>query len=172
MKRSLFITSIIFGIIILVGFIFLVLQIRGTILQTQAVQKQFAEEQQKTKQIESLRIVARDIESIEEKLQVMYIEEQHIIDFIKELELIATQENVVLSLSQLDIIKDKEPYLLMSVDFRGSFDQVSVALRRFELLPYIIHIDQVQITPYEEEGVENQWRLVITSRLVSFIPEI
>ncbi|MCF7831385.1 MAG: enhanced serine sensitivity protein SseB C-terminal domain-containing protein [Candidatus Pacebacteria bacterium] len=173
MKHSLLITSSIFCLLILAGFIFLVIQVRETVIQTQEIQKQFAQEQQKTKQIESLRIMTRDIDSIESQLNNMHIEEQHIVDLIKELETLASEEGVVLSLSQLDIIQEKEPHLLMGVDFRGDFENIARALHRFEVLPYVIDLDQVSVAPFQgEDPVIDQWRLVITGRMTSFIPQI
>lgn len=173
MKHSLLITSAIFCVLILAGFVFLVIQMRETVIGTQEIQKQFAQEQQKTKQIESLRIMTRDIDSIENQLQGMYIEEQHIVDLIKELEILALEEGVILSLSQLDIVQEEEPHLLMGVDFRGDFENIARALHRFELLPYVIAIDQVSVAPFQgEDVVTDQWRLVITGRMTSFIPQI
>jgi|GEM_PF-3143268 len=173
MKYSLLVVSIIFYVILLGGFVFLVIEMRGTVTETHEVQKQFAQEQQKTKQIESLRIMTRNIDSIEGQLQDMYIEEQYIVDLIKELESLALEEGVILSLSQLDAIEEKEPYLLMGVDFRGNFENISRALHRFEKLPYVIEIDQVSVAPFEEGDVDmNQWRLVIIGRMQSFISQI
>lgn len=173
MKHSILIISSIFCVLILAGFIFLVIQMRETVMGTQEIQKQFAQEQQKTKQVESLRIMTRDIDSIENQLQTMYIEEQHIVDLIKELETLALEEGVVLSLSQLDVIQGKESHLLMGVDFRGGFESIARALHRFESLPYVIAIDQVSVAPFQgESAIVDQWRLVITGRMTSFIPQI
>jgi hypothetical protein len=172
MKKIFLISIIIINILLLAGFVFLVVHIHNTVIETRVTKERFAEEQQKIRQIESLRIVVKDLGSTEKILNSLYIEENRIVDFIKELEVLASQKSVSLVISHLDVIKEKQPYVSFGIDFRGARDDVVSALHAFELLPYLIFVDQVFVTPVESrDGIPGGWRLGASGRLTSFIPQ-
>lgn len=112
----------------------------------------------------SIERLLKDMADEKDKIDSIFLNKENIIEFIKELENLASESGVLLELSSANVPEFKFKLF-------GEFGDIFRYLEILEKISYRIIFEQADIQVFGVANKKNQWRADITLSLASFLDD-
>lgn len=172
-KKIPILLSTIFFIVSFAVLILLYKEIDKTKKVTEEIEKKWASESERRKELQTLDKSLKFIISDKEELDRHFAQSGDIVPFLNTLERLAKDAGASAQVSSVDILKENQG-LGVSLKAEGSFGSIYKLLQLFENSPYeleVVALDMQRVFSNETEGASTgtRWEGLFRLRLISFL---